>query len=411
MVVTRTLTILAFSTFFSTPANADPWELAGASVRDLSMAGAGAAGTVPGAAIPLDPASVAGVNGETIAVAWRGTYPKMKWGDLEVMEGPIHALDLAVAFGGPLGSVRAGGGFAMYLPLPNAVKSKVHMDADAQTAPMLEDAADFVSFDLASGLGWGPIEIAIGASVGINLVADTTVSVRSLSGDKTEKDGLDLTESVDVDLERRLEWTATPLVGLRLHQQPVDAFVSYRGQSGFETEGDTDIGFDFEGDSFDEFFTDVAMPVAYMSVWTPARVAMGVSVQAGRFRPGLVAKYMWANGWRDTQNRVPDPVFLDVPSVALGLEADLIFGVMARTGYGLQVSPVPNQTGLTRFADTDRHVIGLGLAWARGGIPRENDKTELAIGVQGQRLSPRDIAGSELNGWIWTMSTGLVTRL
>jgi len=375
------------------------------------MAGAGAAGSVPGAALPIDPASVAGVDGETVALAWRGTYPSVQIDDLEVMEGPIHALDLGVAFGGPIGQVRGGGGFSLYLPLPDAVASVVHMEADELHAPMLEDAVDFISFDLATGMGFGPIEVGVGAAIGIDLDADTTITVRSIDGEKTDENTLDITENADVGLDRRLNWTATPLVGLRLNHDLVIAFLSYRGQSGFRTQGDTDLGFDFEGDLFDDLFPEVTLPVDYLSVWTPARVAIGVSAPVGRFRPELIAKYLWVSGWRDTQNRAPDPEFIDVPMVGLGLEADVGSGFKARTGYAYHVSPVPNQTGLSRLADADRHVVGMGLGWARGGIPRDNDKTEIALGVQGQRLAPRDVAGSELSGWIWTMSTGVVTRL
>jgi hypothetical protein len=409
--VKRRLPLIVLGTLLPGSAMAEPWELAGSSMRDLSMAGAGAAGSVPGSAIPMDPASVAAVDGETISVAWRGTYPSVQIDDLTVMEGPVHALDVAIAFGGPIGEVRGGGGFSMYLPLPNAVESVVHMEADELHAPLLEDAVDFVTFDMAAGMGLGPVEFAVGAAVGIDLKVDTTVRVRALNGEPTDDGGLDLTKQVDVGLDRRLVWTAAPLVGVRLRHQNVGAFVSYRGQSGFRTEGDTDIGFDFEGDAFDDFFIDVDMPISYLSVWTPARVALGVSAPVGRFRPELIAKYQWVSGWRDTQDRKPDPGFVDVPVVGFGLEADVGRGFLARTGYAMHVSPVPEQTGLSRLADADRHVVGLGVGWARGGIPRDNDKTEIALGVQGQHLTPRDVDGSELSGWIWTMTTGVVTRL
>ncbi len=392
-------------------ASAEPWELSGGSIRDISMAGAGAAGSAPGDALPIDPASVAGVNGETVAVSWRGTYPSVQAGDVDLMDGPIHALDMTLAFGGPIGDVRGGGGLSLYLPLPEAVKTEVHMDRDHLHAPFLEDAADFVASDIAAGMGFGPVEFAVGVAVGMDLVADTTVRVRSLENEQTDDGALDITESVDAGLDRRMVWTATPLLGVRLRHERVDAFLSYRGHSGFKTAGDTDIEFDFESDVLNEFFPTVDMPVDYVSVWTPARFAVGVSAPVGRFRPEVIAKYFLVSGWRDTQNRKPEKDLQNVPAVGLGVEADVTHGFLARAGYAFHVSPVPDQTGATQLADADRHVVGLGLAWARGGIPRDNDKTEIAFGVQGQQLAARDVAGAEMSGWIWTMTTGVVTRL
>jgi len=390
---------------------AEPWELAGGSIRDLSMAGAGAAGAPPGSALPIDPGAVAGIKGETLALGWRATYPSVLVGDQELVEGPIQALDLTVAFGGPMGDLNAGAGFAMYLPLPEAVASVVHMEASEQHAPLLEDAVDFVSFDVAGGLAFGLVEIAAGAAVGIDLLADTDVKVRSLDGEIQDDDSLDITQSVDVGLKRQLVWVATPLLGIHLRHDRVNAYVSYRGQSGFRTSGDNRLGFDFGSDLLDDLFPDVDLGINYLSVWTPARVAVGVSAPVGRFRPEVMAKYMWVSGWRDTQDRAPHPEFEDVPVVGLGLEADLGHGLMGRTGYALHVSPVPEQEGISRLADADRHVMGLGLGWVRGGIPRDNDKTELRLGVQGQRLAPRDVGTQELSGWIWTASTGVVTQL
>ena len=105
----------------SAAAHAEPWELVGANIRDMSMAGAGVAGALPGAAIPIDPGAVAGVNGEVVALAYRRTMPSMRVGEQSLIEDPINALDMSMAFGAPLGKIHAGAGFAMYLPLPEAV--------------------------------------------------------------------------------------------------------------------------------------------------------------------------------------------------------------------------------------------------------------------------------------------------
>lgn len=383
----------------------------GANIRDMSMAGAGVAGALPGASIPIDPGAVAGVNGEVIALAYRRTMPSMSVGEQSLIEDPINALDMSIAFGGPVGKIHAGAGFAMYLPLPEAVRSVVHMDADELYAPLIEDAVDFASFDLAGGIKLGKVEIAGGAAVGIDLVADTMVSAKSLDGEPGADGSVDITDNVDVGLSRRLDWAMAPLLGLHLRDGGVHAYISYRGQSSFKTSGDNQIRFDFESDLVGDLFPDVDMGVSYLSVWTPARLAMGVSAPVGRLRPELMTRYQWYSGWKDTQGRKPAKTFANVPSVGLGLEADVGRGVLARTGYTVHLSPVPTQDGVSRLADTDRHVVGLGVGWARGGVPRGNDRTEVRLGVQGQHLSPRDIGGTELTGWIWTASTGVEMRL
>ncbi len=395
----------------STAAHAEPWELAGGSIRDMSMAGAGTAGAAPGAALPIDPGAVAGLKGETLTLGYRRTAPSVRVGQAELVGDTVHAMDLKVAFGGPVGGLNAGGGFALYLPLPDAVASVVHMDADELYAPMLEDAFDFAAFDLAGGVAFGQLELAAGVAVGIDLLADTVVSVRSLDGEVQDDGSRDITQSVDVTLDRKMVWAAAPLLGLHLRNERIHAYMSYRGQSSFRTSGDNQIRFDFESDLLGDLFPDVDLGVDYLSVWTPARVAIGVSAPVGRFRPELMARYQWVSGWRDTQNRAPSSALEDVPSVGMGLEADLGRGLLARTGYALHVSPVPTQTGFSRLADADRHVVGMGLGWARGGIPRDTDKTELLIGIQGQRLSPRDVGGAEMSGWIWTATTGVESRL
>jgi hypothetical protein len=395
----------------SSVAHAEPWELVGANIRDMSMAGAGVAGSLPGSAIALDPGAVAGVDGEVVSIGYRTTKPDLGVGDTQLVEGAVQAVELAVAFGGPLGGHYAGAGFTMYLPLPEAVRSVVHMDADELYAPLIEDAVDFAAFDLAGGLKLGKLELAGGAAVGIDLVADTTVSVKALEGELQDDDSLDITNSVDVGLARRLNWVIAPLFGIHIRDGGVHTYLSYRGQSSFKTQGDNSIDFDFESDLLADAFPDVDMAVDYLSVWTPARVAFGVSAPVGRLRPELMAKYQWFSGWRDTQNRAPAQAFADVPSIGMGLEADLGRGLMARTGYAVHYSPVPDQNAKTRLADTDRQVVGLGLGWARGGIPRDKDRAELRIGLQGQRLAPRAVGEARLSGWIWTAATGVEARL
>ena len=59
-----------------TLASAQAWNFSGTSPRDVAMAGSGVAGELPGLAVPADPAAVAGIDGEVIALSWRGSFAR-----------------------------------------------------------------------------------------------------------------------------------------------------------------------------------------------------------------------------------------------------------------------------------------------------------------------------------------------
>jgi hypothetical protein len=346
-----------------------------------------------------------------MSVAWRGSFPHVEVGSESLLDTPIQALDLAVATGAARGPVHLGGGFSLYLPLPDAVASVVHMDPDELYAPFLEDALDFLVFDFAAGVARGPVAISAGGVVGIDLTADTVIVARSVVGESVDGK-IDLTESIDVDLDRRLGWTATPLVGVSWTHAPWSAYLSYRGEIGFETTGDTLLEFELEDSILSDFLDDFETPVEYLSAWSPARLASGVAWDQGRVRPEIAVRWLDTSSWRDTQGRSPDPEFHDVFELAAAVEGTLAPNLVARFGLGLQPSPVPDQGGDSRLADSDRRVLGLGLGWALPDHPRDGDHTELVLAAQRQSLASRKVGDSgTLSGGIWMTSLGLVTRL
>src|SRR5690606_41792740 len=72
---------------------------------------------------------------------------------------------------------------------------------------------------------------------------------------------------------------------------------------------------------------------------------------------------------------------------ASAFDAD-VYTLTVRAGYASVPTPVPAQTGVTNFADSNRHVIGVGgtfaFEWDWLELPFELD-----AGVQFQRLTPR----------------------
>ncbi len=101
----------------------------------------------------------------------------------------------------------------------------------------------------------------------------------------------------------------------------------------------------------------------------------------------------------DTINFVtPDPNWHDTWIPRLGLEYHMsdVHGrtLDLRWGYAYVPSPVPDQTGLTSFADADRHVIATGIAV---GFPVQTWRWSLGIALQAHVLQSRDtIKDSEL---------------
>lgn len=393
-------------------AQARPWVLTGTSARDLAMAGAGVAGEDAGVAIPVDPAAIASVSGEVAALGLRGSYPSVEStaGDA-LLDEPIYGLDLAIGAGRSLGDATSiGGGVAMYLPLPEVVATRVHMGQDVPQAPFLEDGLDFAAFDVAVGVGVGPLQLGIGAALGVDLEARTDALLLSLAGEEGE-DGFDVTDSVAVENTRTLRWEVAPLVGLHLDTEPVQAFASYRGPSGFDTRGDTELTVVFP--LIDPEPTP--LEISYLSAWSPGRATAGAALTVGSLRPELAVRYVIAGPFRDTQLGEPSPAFRNVVSPALGAELvrPWTLGpreaqVKARAGYGFAPTPVPPQRGEARFADADRHIIGLGGALELPELPREGNHTELSLSAQLQALGTREgyAATGTLGSLVASVRTG-----
>ena len=90
----------------------------------------------------------------------------------------------------------------------------------------------------------------------------------------------------------------------------------------------------------------------------------------------------------------------------VALQAIDLGRVEARTGYAWIPTPVPEQTGDSRFADATRHALGLGAGLRLDDAPRGGDHTELSIASQLQLLSPRAQGFAAQGHWL-TVTAGL----
>jgi len=380
-------------------AQAQSWDLAGSSLRDVGMAGAGAAGDLPGAAIPVDPASLAAIDGELGTISWRGSFPAVQdSNDADLVTDAVHAVDFGIGVARPLGDQAAvAGGFQWYLPVPNAVETLVRMNPDDAQAPLLDDAADFTTVNAAVALKVAKLEVGLGVSVGMKVIAETDIRLLSLSGEESPE-GFDVTESVALDSRRTLKWSGAPLVGLHYRDSRWNAFASWRGSTGFETTGDQTLRVVFPFIEIDP----VRIPVTYLSAWSPARLTVGGNAVLGAVQPEAALRYVVGAGFADSQMRAPESPFRNVVSPALGLHFIALEGIALRTGYSWVPTVVPVQDGQTNLADADRHVVGLGTSLTLQDVPRDGDIGEFNIATQLQVLPERSEGFGAKGTWLTT---------
>ena len=81
-----------------------------------------------------------------------------------------------------------------------------------------------------------------------------------------------------------------------------------------------------------------------------------------------------------------------IPRLGAELRRELTprVGLAARLGYAYERSPVPEQTGLTSFADNDRHIVSTGIGVElRRLISILPKPLRLDVGLQVHALEPR----------------------
>jgi len=386
-------------------ASAQSWDLAGSSMRDVSMAGAGAAGDLPGAALPVDPAAVAGIDGEIGTLSWRGSFPsvQMSNGD-DLVTDASHAVDIGVGIARPIGEKTAvAAGFQWFLPLPHAVQTLVRMDPDEPQGPLLDDAVDFTTVNATVAVKVSKLEVALGVSVGMKIIAETDIRLLSVTGEQT-KEGFDVTESVALDSTRDLHWSGAPLVGAHYRDDDWNAFVSWRGQTGFRTTGDQVLTVVFPLIDIEP----ARIPVTYLSAWSPGRLTAGGNVVLGPIEPEIAVRYIVGTSFVDSQERAPRVPFRNVVSPAAGVQFIALEGIAFRTGYALVPTVVPPQVNKTRYADATHHIVGLGTAVTLQDAPRKGDLSEVVVSTQLQLL-PERTEGFSAKGCWFTTTIGLQT--
>ncbi|HEX9105312.1 MAG TPA: hypothetical protein VF997_24045, partial [Polyangia bacterium] len=241
--------------------------------------------------------------------------------------------------------------------------------------------------------------IGAGASVltdagGSGVTFDVGVS----SGNKVGQAAIDL----------RLPIRAAPVVGITILPRPwLRVAAAYRGELDLKLSLDILAHVNLPG----AISGDTLISLVAFNFYTPHTVTGAVAVDLGALT--LTAQLDWLDWSRFTAALpsldvtiglaiAPPLVAPAFPTVRfddqyiprLGAELRRTLGahldVATRLGYAFVPSPVRAQTGLTSFADNDRHVVGVGVGFALRDLVRILPKPlHLDAALQVQQLQPR----------------------
>lgn len=93
-----------------------------------------------------------------------------------------------------------------------------------------------------------------------------------------------------------------------------------------------------------------------------------------------------------SMNNFPDPGFQDIFVPRIGSELVVNRHLSLRAGYSYQASPVPDQTGITNYADADKHVVSFGCE-VKASVPAKiiENPVHVDLVFQTQILEKRDV--------------------
>lgn len=297
----------------------------------------------------------------------------------------------------PLGPVQAAFGLALYMPDQFVVRIQLIPVAEPHFV-LLDNNLQHIVVTPVLALRWR--WLALGA--GVTLLADAagngiTFDVGLVGGEKVARGGLDV--SLPIRAAPVAGVVVEPVKGLRLG-------LAYRGQIDLALKLDILAHVDIAG----AVKGDTLITLRAFNFFTPERVSLGASWDLA---PSLTlsADLAWVH-WSAFRGGTPDlrillnlgvtPALLnayfpadhfrDVVVPRLGAEWRRPVGgavFAARAGYAFERSPVPDQVGLTSFADSDRHIFSLGGGVVTPKLPVLPQPLRIDAAVQWHELAPR----------------------
>jgi long-subunit fatty acid transport protein len=394
--------------------------------RIAGLAGAGTAEARGAAAAFHNPAGVALSDDieALVAYSYAGMALQIDGRDANVTSPRGTSLGLSLP--AHLGPFTAAFGVAVYLPDQFIARIQLVPATEPHFA-LLDNNLQHVVVQPVVALRFGrAFSIGAGASILADAAGNgVTFDVGINNGNKVGQAAIDLALPV----------RAAPVVGITIMPKPwLRVAAAYRGELDLKLTLDILAHVDLPG----SISGDALISLIALNFYTPHTVTGAVAVDLGALT--LTAQLDWLK-WSSFTQSLPS---LDV-TIGLGISPPLVapqfptvrfddqyiprlaaelrravgahLDVSARVGYAFMPSPVRPQTGLTSFADNDRHVIALGVGFALRDLLSFLPKPlRLDVALQVQQLQPRATAkdpnvtsspGFTSSGTIVLLTTGL----
>jgi len=269
-------------------------------------------------------------------------------------------------------------GISLYMPLERALLVDIPTSSMNRSFVFYRDQSQVLSFLV--GVSWRVLDwLSVGVSG--NFLADlrapneafVDVDIRTVVPYLFQLG--ELVKEVRPRIMRDAKMKVAPVVGVLADPAAwLRLGVTYRGKFYAETVGTQDIVlrfYDFsQGVPALDITTAVLADIHYVHFWNPHQVSVGVA-----FSPAaslwVALDLTWAewSDYRDPMRTRPQPGFSDTFTPRLGLEYALPGGIVLRTGYFFQPSPVPEQTQASNYLDNDKHVVSAGIGYTFPRLP------------------------------------------
>jgi long-chain fatty acid transport protein len=410
-------------------AAANPLDSFGFAPRTAAMAGAATADARGQAAAFPNPAGVALSDDVEAALAYSYAAMALRLDGADARVTTPRGISLGLSLPVHIGPVTAAFGLAVYLP--------DQFVARIQLVPATEPHFVFLDNNLHHVVAQPVLSFRFGEHVALGIGASVlsdaaghgvTFDVGVTGGNKVGQAALDVSLPV----------RAAPVVGITLLPRPwLRLGAAYHGEIDLNLALDILAHVDLPG----AISGDTLISLVALNFYTPHTLSGGVAFDLGALT--LTAQLDWLK-WSDFDRALPQlrvrlglaiapsvvapafpvPHFDDqwIARLAAEIHRPLTarLGLAARLGYAFVPSPVPAQTGLTSFADNDRHVIafGAGIVLSRllSILPKP---LALDVALQVQQLTPRQTAkdpqrtsspGFSSSGTIVYLTAGLEAR-
>jgi hypothetical protein len=420
---------LAAALLAPTLAHANALDTFGFGPRVAGLAGAGTAEARGQSAAFHNPAGVALSDDIEVAIAYSYAGMALRIDGRDAQVTTPRGTSVGVGLPAHLGPITAAFGLAVYLPDQFIARIQLVPATEPHFA-LLDNNLQHVVAQPVVALRFGR---AFSVGAGASILADAggngvTFDVGVSSGNKVGQ------AAIDVKLPIR----AAPVVGLTIMPRRwLRVAAVYRGELDLKLSLDILAHVNLPG----AISGDTLISLVALNFYSPHTLTGAVAVDLGALT--LTAQLDWLK-WSDFNRALPDlnvtiglaiapplvppaftmPRFDDQYIVRLGAELRRTLSahldVAARVGYAFIPSPVPPQTGLTSFADNDRHVIAIGAGLSLKELIRILPKPlSLDIALQVHQLEPRATAkdprltaspGFTSSGTIVYVTTGLEAR-